>query len=307
MSNRAIGLPTEPTFVFSSFYHNDGRTGVLRDLKVDAVMESFWSIRKEKYPRRVFRAVDWPARRYLDSGIFTLMSKAGVHRIKSRTEDATLNFRKIADDLLNGYLSYLSIYADEWDHIVEVDTDMIPGLGPEYTLRAREQLIQIVGYDKLLPVWHSASEFASRGSLDAWHEMIGSFPYVAIGGDAKRDTRLYRKMVSSASKAGTIVHALGNTNPAEFKSIGWLTGDSTNWIYSLRYATFTDIVISNRKKTSTADLSKTRQVLDKLAQYDITLDDLLAEGKTYAKMFYCVMSELERQEALRQWSRSHAG
>lgn len=302
MTNRVAGLPTEVTFVFSSIYRNDGRLGVLKDCAVEAVMESFEYIKTEP-PERVFNFMVWPARRYLDSGLFTAMSKAGAHQTINKHKEGISNYRVAIDTLSKAYLAYLREHACEWDFIVEVDADNIPTLGPRYTLAMRERLTDIVG-EKLLPVWHSASEDLHSTELGAWREMIRRYPYVAIGGDKQRDFRLYRHMVNMAHAQGVLVHGLGTTSPSDFKSMGIDTGDSTNWVAGARFGRFVDLQAA--KSMDAASVSRLRNAQEYLGSLGVTNEHLLASGKSYEKLFLSVQRELIRQAELRQWRSSHA-
>ena len=295
---RVTGLPEDITFVFSSIYRNDGRLGVLKDCKVEAVMESFEYIRNEP-PQRIFDYISWPTRRYMDSGIFTLMNKSGTHRISSKKHGAQRSLLENIYQLKDDFLAYHREHLHQWDHVVEIDADNIPGAGYEYTLEFREELLDVIG-DKLLPVWHVASEQGAVGSLRAWKSLIKRFPYVAVGGDPHRDERLLRHMVGLAHANGTKVHALGITGPREFKSIGWDTGDSTNWVSGARYGNF--VGLRAARNMNPQEVSKLRANLEYLKSHGISAKDLLASGKSYAKLYISVIRELDRQAELREWA-----
>lgn len=299
---RVSSFPTQPTLVFSSFYSTDGRLEALRDLKVDAIMDSFWSIRKVQPPERVFNELTWPVRRYLDSGIFTLMMKAGTHRVSGGAR-RSLDFKTVCDDLLADYIAYLKANGSEWDHVVEIDTDNIPNVGPSYTLEARDRLHEAIG-DKLMPVWHWASESLYDKELGAWRAMVRQFPYVAVGGDKSRDFRQLRRMVKIAHSEGVLVHGLAQAGPKDFQKVGYDTGDSTSWIAGIRHATFTDFTYSNRKRMSPVDLSKARAVESYIQSKGFDPQDLIGKGKPYVKFYISIARELERQQARRE---GHAG
>lgn len=305
MTLRVSGLPDQVTFVFSSFYHNDNRIGVLSSFNVDAVMESFEYIRRVP-PADLRAALNWPTRRYLDSGMFTVMKKTGNHKLsnaKDKARGSGSDTHAVISKLLEDYVAYLEKYGKRWDHIVEMDTDNIPGLGPAYALEAREQLREIVG-DKLLPVWHAAAEAGYDVPLGAWKRMIREFPYVSIGGDPNPDITMYRHMVRMAHAQGVVVHGLGSTSPADFKEIGWDTGDSTNWVAGLRYGRYSDLLVSSKAKVDARAASQSRAIAHYLTEHGIDIADVLAPGKSHAKLYLSVLRELKRQEELREWQRA---
>lgn len=302
MTLRVSGLPDQLTFVFSSFYHNDNRIGVLSSFGVDAVMESFEYIRRVP-PADLRAALNWPTRRYLDSGMFTVMKKTGNHALSNKKDKArgsSSSTHTVISTLLEDYVAYLTKYGKRWDHIVEMDTDNIPGLGPGYALEARDRLRELVG-DKLLPVWHAAADQGYDEPHGAWKRMIREFPYVSIGGDPNKDHTLYRHMVRMAHAQGVVVHGLGSTSPGDFKEIGWDTGDSTNWVAGLRYGRYSDLLVSSKVKVDARAVSKMRQVGPYLEKHGIDINEVLAPGKSHAKLYLSVLRELIRQDELRKW------
>lgn len=310
---RKQGNPAEPTFVFSCVLDaaavNTGESvfEALRYHKVEAVMESFEYLKLDGMHELMFRLLDWPTWRYLDSGIFSLMRKAGVHKVQTGTRGER-DLRAASIQLFKDFSRYLKKHADEYDYIIEVDADNLPGVGPKFTLQARERLKALVG-DKLVPVWHIASETMFHDdpeNLGAWKALVRDFPYVAVGGDKGHDryTSLYRHMVDIAHANGTLVHALGNTSFRDFVDIGWDTGDSTNWKAGVRYGRYTDLIFAKSSKMDPRAMATAMRAEGKIAALGVDREKLLLPGNVGSKYMFGLSRELERQEEVR---RIHAG
>lgn len=248
-------LPEDvPLIIFSGVY---AKTYIkpLDIARVDSVMCSFEYVRGN--PRKfhenimpLLRTEEWQPRLYLDSGVFTLMRKAGTsratkHHAHSTVVDKVEAFKALARD----YAVYLERYGDQWDHVVELDVDQV--LGPQATLAMRNVLRRYAG-DRLMPVWHMAS---GEGS---WERMVSQFPYVSIGGDAGLDRgsrsepamAMYRDMVRYAHAAGVLVHGMGDTKESTFRSLRWDSGDSTTWVNGQKYGKFGTVRYSEMEQSS---------------------------------------------------------
>lgn len=303
--------PSQPTFVFSCVLDaaavNTGESvfEALRFHQVEAVMESFEYLKMPGMHELLFGLLDWPTWRYLDSGIFSLMRKAGVHKVQTGTRGER-DLWAASVQLFKDFYKYLKAHADEYDYIIEVDADNLPGVGPKFTLQARERLLALIG-PKLVPVWHTTSEHdvhSDTEDLAAWRALVRDFPYVAIGGDKGRDVRLYRHMVDIAHANGTLVHGLGSTSRNDFLDIGWDTGDSTNWKAGVRYGRYTDLVFAKTSKMDKRAMAIAMRAEGKIAGLGVDREKLLLPGNVGSKYMFGLSRELERQEEVRKL---HAG
>lgn len=213
-------------------------------------MTSFEYIGRGHYMKKVAPILDtWPVRTYLDSGVFTIVRKAGTTRIRiARSDkDATKASWQELIAYAERYFAYLKEHADRWDHIIELDVDepewedylgnRVPGT--ELAMYFQKKLYDIVG-PKLMPAWH-----VQRGH-EGWTEMIRKFPYVAIGSDtgvptSTASTRppmplsIIRGMVREAHAAGVGVHYLGDTRFRTFIESELDSADSTTWVSAGRF------------------------------------------------------------------------
>jgi hypothetical protein len=268
--------PEKPTIVFAGA-NNARRVDCLRDAKVDAVMTSFEYIGRGHYMTKVApKLQEWDCRTYLDSGVFTIVRKAGTTRIRIARADNAGPLTTYAEfkDHAERYIDYLKVHKDAWDHIIELDVDepswfisentWVDGidLAEEY----RKRLHEVVG-DKLMPAWH-----VQRG-WTGWTEMIRNYPYVAIGSDtgvarntaARRppmDPSILRRMVQEAHHAGVGVHYLGDTRYKTFIQAELDSADSTTWVSAGRFGQFPGPKGQSIRYTTKGEKGLARQQLD---------------------------------------------
>lgn len=245
-------FPEEPTIVFAGA-NNARRVDVLMNARVDAVMTSFEYIGRGHYMTKVAPKLEqWPVRTYLDSGVFTIVRKAGTTRIRiarANKDEAPTTWKELKE-FADRYMDYLKVHKDAWDHIIELDVDEPAWMredgksaeGVEIAAFFRKQLYEIVG-PKLMPAWH-----VQRGH-EGWTEMIAKYPYVAIGSDTgvplttnsqrpPMSTKILRGMVREAHNAGVGVHYLGDTRYRTFLEAELDSADSTTWVSAGRFGQF---------------------------------------------------------------------
>lgn len=244
--------PTSPTIVFAGA-NNAIRTKSLKAMNVDALMTSYEYIGKGNYMKVVSpELATWPVRTYLDSGVFTIVRKAGTTRIRIARagKDPPKTSYAELKEYAERYIEYLKVHAHLWDHIIELDVDepewetedgtSVPGI--EVAMDFQKRLHEIVG-DRLMPAWH-----VQRGH-EGWTDMIRRFPYVAIGSDTgvaktvgstrpPMDPYILRNMVREAHAAGVGVHYLGDTRYKTFMQTELDSADSTTWVSAGRFGQF---------------------------------------------------------------------
>lgn len=203
----------------------------------DAIMLSWEKLRGDKKLQARIReglSPTWKPILYLDSGVFTIMRRAGVAHQPSETGKSyqTTPWTTFKD-FAKSYIDYLRQDAEGWDWIIEMDVDDV--YGTKIADAFRKQLKQIVG-KRLLPVWH-----AQRGP-DGWDEMIREFSYVAIsvgkatgGAKTTRNQAMIREMVRKAHANGVYVHVLGLSSPEHFEALGADTMDASSWAAGVRW------------------------------------------------------------------------
>jgi hypothetical protein len=215
-------------------------------------------------------------RTYLDSGVFTIVRKAGTTRIRIARADNAGPLVTYAEfkDHAERYIDYLKVHKDAWDHIIELDVDepewfisddmWIEGIDLAESYRKR--LREVVG-DKLMPAWH-----VQRGE-EGWTDMIHNYPYVAIGSDTSvarstasrrppMDPTILRRMVQEAHQAGVGVHYLGDTRYRTFIQCELDSADSTTWVSAGRFGQFPGPKGQSIRYTTKGDKGLARQQLD---------------------------------------------
>lgn len=233
-------IPDELTIVFAGVETRD--KPMLERAGVDAVMCSFEKLKGNKrFKQAVQEGFAGNPITYLDSGVFTLMRRAGVTSFAPTREAGTLDqIRASVQVLAKQYTEYLRDNLQYWDWVIELDTDEVFGAGHyaegiELADKLRAFLRRQVG-DKLLPVWH-----APRGE-DGWQRMIREFPYVcispsrALGGKGnRRNHSLIRRMVADAHARGVKVHLLGASTLEYFETFEVDSMDSSGWSAGVRW------------------------------------------------------------------------
>jgi len=297
----------EPTIVFAGA-NNARRLDCLKEARVDAVMTSFEYIGKGHYMKKVYpKLMEWPVRKYLDSGVFTFVRKAGTTRIRIARAAEVIQkpasiqleeFRKFYAE----YVAYLKQYGEFWDHVIELDVDEIAATvwyetkepkpksldlqegwaerGREWAManirKIQDNLREIVG-DRLMPAWH-----VQRGH-DGWTDMVARFPYVAVGSDTgvptstlssrpPMETAILRGMCREAHETGTFVHYLGDTRYKTFMQAELDSADSTTWVSAGRFGQFPGPKGQSIRYTSRGGLEQSieigRMVIDGLSTHD---------------------------------------
>lgn len=216
-------------------------------------MTSFEYIGKGHYMKKVApKLQEWNVRTYLDSGVFTIVRRAGTTRIRIARASKE-NPKTSGEELIefaDRYIEYLKVHKDTWDHIIELDVDepeweLVDGRkaqGVELAAHFQKKLYEVVG-EKLMPAWH-----VQRGH-EGWTDMIRKFPYVAIGSDTgvptstlstrpPMQTSILRRMVREAHAAGVGVHYLGDTRYRTFLETELDSADSTTWVSAGRFGQF---------------------------------------------------------------------
>lgn len=291
-----------PLLVFSSA-EQPPAIKALRQTKVEALMVTFERIRgnPDRFHEKVYPLYDWPVRKYLDSGIFTLMRKAGVSRSKIASGKVGVADKRAAFiSLAKDYATYLKKYGWAWDHCAELDVDQV--LTPEYTKKIRPLLYDLIG-PKLLPVWHLSS------NLEDWDNLLDQYPYVSIGGDAglvsvskAQAELLYRKMLNMAHAKEKLVHRMGETRTDALRNTPWDTADSTTWFSAQRFGRFNGIRYSSKGVgTSPAkDLSLHRSLEDFFRSHQLDPVEAARPGQNSTKLMANIYLLQERQELLRK-------
>lgn len=271
-------------------------------------MVSFQDIRnsKSKLSTTVDCLQSWPVKKYLDSGVFQFVRRAGTTRIRvhgASMEPVTWDeFASYVRD----YVAYLRQSAYLWDYIVELDVDEVFANGVEIAAKCRRNLREIIG-ERLLPAWH-----IQRGH-DGWAEHVREFPYVAIGSDkgvatlSAKDPALpfsyVRQLVREAHAQGAVVHSLGDTRLPAFIESEIDTGDSTSWLRGDRFGFFPgrdgniQYTLNTKTKIKPQAMSKHRGFEDALARYGLTVEELRSSYKARFKLG--ALMYLERQKEIR--------
>jgi hypothetical protein len=245
-------FPEQPTIVFAGA-NNLRRIKCLKEVSVDAVMTSFEYIGKGHYMKKVSPTLkEWPVRTYLDSGVFTIVRKAGTTRIRiarANKDNPKTSWQELKE-FADRYIEYLKVHGEFWDHIIELDVDEPEWedeegnktAGLEIAMYYQKKLYEIVG-PKLMPAWH-----VQRGH-EGWRDMIAKFPYIAIGSDTAvptstvstrppMPTSIIRSMVREAHASGVGVHYLGDTRYKTFIETELDSADSTTWVSGGRFGQF---------------------------------------------------------------------
>lgn len=295
-------LPTHTPLIVYAGVKDRGRIEPLRRCQVEAIMVSFENLRHnpDKFHENIAPLLDWPVRKYLDSGLYTLMRKYGVSRRKVHGAGTGLDDALAAyTDLSRRYARYLDKYGSFWHHVVELDVDQI--LGPEYTHATRHILTNIVG-DKLVPVWHISA------GMEEWLHIAARYPYIAIGGDIGPSGEggsamhaRYRTMVQEAHKFGTVVHGLGDTREQTFRAIGWDTADSTTWLSTMRFGRLGGWKYSEVESTlQRSSRTYFRQLDDLFHQHGLDPQKVAARGNNVDKVMAGIIVMEMRMKRLRE-------
>ena len=290
-------VPQEPTIVFAAV-NSTNRARVVSKAKVDAAMCTFQEMRRrgKGHDSILEELHEHGLRTYLDSGVFQFVRRSGTTRIKvagGNLKPVTMEeFTAYAKD----YLSYLKVYGDNWDHIVELDVDEIFPDGEEIAAYWRKRLYKVVG-EKLMPAWH-----VTRG-YSGWSDLLPRYPYVSIGsdkqgravgdmkaasaGNAGLPPRELRHLIDLAHAADVGVHILGDTRHDIFLKAGADSGDSTAWLVGGRYGRYRmgrgSIFYANNAKMSGADYARVRQFVVMMQErFGIDMDKV----KTGNQQFY---------------------
>ena len=276
--------PSTPPLIVYAGVGDVYDVNALRAYEAPTLMVSFEKIRDHapRFHETLEPLMDWPVRKYLDSGLYTLMRQFDVSRTKNtRAKKNPLTAREAYLKLAREYANYLTQYSYLWDHIVELDVDQI--LGEQYTRTTRKILRGIVG-DKLLPVWHVS------GGDESWQRLINEFKYVAIGGDIATISQssssmkmMYRVMVQQAHDKGVLVHGLGDTTRGSFHEIGWDTADSSSWLSGARFGRLLGYRYSDKETVtlSAKDRSLYRHLTDLWTSHGLDLAAVAGAGRKH--------------------------
>lgn len=305
--------PPKRLIVFAGVNSQVVRSEALRDCNAEAVMLTFADLGKGTWWAKKVRPVlnEYPQYRYLDSGVFTLMRRAGAtyystksqpNAAKDKATDNTktpeLSLKELKDHVAR-YAAFLEANLDDFDFVIEMDVDKfkiiredgrsVPGL--EVADHLRERLARIVG-DKLLPVWHVEGDSPKR---ERWQNMIRNFKYVCISGDPK--IREKRYMVDEAHEHGCLVHQLGSSKRDVLETTTFDTFDSTTWISSVKFGGFGEFIFRRDAPMEQREISKARAFREKVIAWGYDPDVLIAPG-TGQKAKYEVAIKVfqERQE-----------
>lgn len=266
-------VPEIPTLVFAGTLRQ--RIEPLRRANVDAYMVSWNDLEKDKKFKATIEVRhdgDWRPLRYLDSGVFTFMQRAGLKGIKTANTDSSWESFLV---LARSYIAYLKDHADLWDWIIELDVEELYGV--EAADHFRRRLREVVG-DRLFPVWH-----VQRGE-SGWQEMIREFPYVcistsnALGSTNIRARRQVREMIYQAHAAGVKVHFLGCSSIGIWSEYGVDTMDSSSWTYGPRVGHFyvgkgQPIVLPRGSRGKEVNHARLMDLRDKIAPWGFTLEE----------------------------------
>lgn len=290
----------EPTIVLAGM-GNGGNLAPISRAKPNAMMFSFVTLRGNKSIRqRVRDGFEWKPRMYLDSGAFTILRKAGVMgQSSSYHEGKDIDVKQFCKD----YVEYLRTDGHLYDHVIELDIDEIYGIPMADKLRA--MLTDIVGRERLMPVWH-----AHRG-LEGWRDMINNYSYVAFslgrqvgGAKNRRNHSMFRAMIREAHDVGTYVHMLGMTTLDAFEAYGVDSADSSAWSMGARFGEFK---VLRGKVTLPKHTSKTRrpiahahlaQLADMAREFGLSLEDIRTHPQK--SMEFGARIFMHRQEELRR-------
>ncbi len=249
----------------------------LVETEPEAVLLSFKYLRnKVRWPELRETLDTWPHYRYLDSGVYTFISRYLTRDIQMTREEVRTEFEAYCEFLTENHQHFSWLIDFDVDS-VEVDGSPPPGLGVELTRLHREQLRKIVG-DKLLPVWHIAAGY------DHWNELISEFKYVAIGHDRNpKDLWQFQQMIQRAHdhEAGVKVHGLAVGGADEMRRVPYDTGDSTNWHSVVKHGTYVNGIPSPdcRRPLKPSQLVKLYQLEEKAKAWGYDLYSLDDNGK----------------------------
>ena len=256
-----MNLPDHRTFVFAGMSGGRGvgfeQSEALRDRGAEAIMFTFQSLKKgiRTWWPETKELLSHPHRRWLDSGLFSVMREMAAKDTGSDYAGATKGFfqrlttEKVAipyqraRELVQEYESYLSEGAGDWDFVINLDFDclwittpketLMPG--PEFTARVDERLRAIVG-DKLVCTWHGAFD-PDYKRLD---KLCRDSKYIAFGSDLKLTSRPSFYAAHRARSQGVEVHALGISSLSTMSKAPFYTADSASWIWCVVNNTYPD-------------------------------------------------------------------
>lgn len=188
------------------------RKRLLKEYKIDYILESFYSIKEWQIPYikecKMF---------LLDSGAFTFMN----------SNKGKVDF----DQYLKGYINFINKY--DIKYFFELDIDSVVGYEKVKEMRA---VLEKGTGKKCIPVWHK-----SRG-LDEWRKLTKEYDYVAIGGIVTKEIKpkeykYLNPLLDIAKESGCKVHGLGFTNLKALRRYHFYSVDSTSWLSSGRFGT----------------------------------------------------------------------
>ena len=298
-------FPADVTLVFGGAHSLD-KAEALRDCNVDALMVSFEYIRRSpaKFHETIGPIYDeWPVRRYLDSGVSTLIRLA----FEKKAPKEILHKKSV--ELFRDYYNYLKRYGHHWDHVAEIDVDNF--INPETAAKFRTKLNDVAPKTQLIPIWHEI-----RGEL-GWQQMCDEFPYVGIGSDITFGNAamfsFYRHLVDHAHSMNRVVHMFGSTKEDALDISQCDTSDSVTWLSSQRFARYPGGAFiphgSASSSAQTKDMARAirflHEVEERFGHLGVTADDLLA-GKVgkHSQHVVSISLMLDRQEELRARRRS---
>lgn len=154
----------------------------------------------------------------LDSGAFTF-----INGRKNKEVDW--------DAYVERYASFIN--DKKIDLFMELDIDKL--VGYDEVIRLRNKLESLTG-KKCIPVWHK-----SRGK-EEYINLCNNYDYVAIGGLVTKEISsdehipLLSWCIEEAHKRNCKVHALGFVRQKYMGKLMFDSGDSANWIYSIKVA-----------------------------------------------------------------------
>lgn len=286
-----LGIPEKRLLVLAGVSESDMILTPLRKTQPEGLLLSYLDLVKGIKRWSALREVldTWPHYRYLDSGVYTYISRWMTKGIPMTREEVSTAFGKYCEFLKEHHEAFSWLIDFDVD---SVDVDGVPGLGVELTREHRRVLRGIVG-DKLLPVWHIAAGIA------AWKELIAEYRYVCIGHDRNRtDLPVFRSMIELAHRAGVKVHGLSVGSFNTMARVPYDTGDSTNWLGAVKYGKYVGgVQYSDRKVLSPTQLVKAYALEDEAreAGYDPSPD-----AERTAALELNIVRIKKRQEAM-QW------
>jgi len=290
-----LGIPKKRLFVLAGVTDCEMILTPICKTQPEAVLLSFLDLRNNKHWPQLRDALDaWPHYRYLDSGVFTFITRFMTKGIPMTREQ----IRPVFED----YCEFLKANHQHFSWVIDFDVDSVevdgsppPGLGVEITREHRRELRKIVG-DKLLPVWHIAAGYA------AWKELIADYRYVAIGPDRnRRDLPEFQALVQLAHAADVKVHGLMVGTFNTMARVPYDTADSANWLYAVKVGHYAGSVkyTDRRPPTTGSELVKACQLEEDVRAlgYD---PSLLIEGTNEEKLEISIRLIQQEQEGI-QW------